>query len=397
MAGCHHTPILASRQAKQYETTGGDLDGEGFSIRVHSGAVHFDVAVLAHRGYDDHEKFEERNAMTIRTETPAGRLADNPKRSPRHLPYAAYPKARDAAQHGLQPLPESLPPVDFARADPYRSDQYSTVNAAELTPGQLLQMAWVIADSFARREPQARHLRPPKNPPAGLMEARHTDPFGTVPFGPWDTATQMYWIVRLAALTDPTTPRDAIEVNKDVLEQSLAVVDGEDRVIGAAFSETMPPLGVEPPLREGDPFLDTVFTVWEPVYAALGAQDAEALAALSERYPAFQEAYDEGKVTHHLLVARSDDLPKEDAFELVAASAQRCRALGYEYMVTEATNQWTGAAFEALGGIRVHFAPFQASPAVPRSDESLEDATTSPNGFLSDKDSGGMFYVIRLD
>ena len=122
----------------------------------------------------------------------------------------------------------------------------------------------------------------------------------------------------------------------------------------------MPPFDVEPPLRQDDPFLDTVVEVWEPVYAALGAQDAEALTALSERYPAFREAYGAGKVGHHLLVARSDDLPKGDAFELVAASAERYRALGYEYMVTEATNQWTGAAFEALGGVRVHFAPFQA-------------------------------------
>jgi len=65
-------------------------------------------------------------------------------------------------------------------------------------------------------------------------------------------------------------------------------------------------------------------------------------------------------------------------------------------MVTEATNQWTGAAFEALGGVRVHFAPFQAIPAVTKSDEPLEEVTTSPNGYLSDKDSGGMFYVIRL-
>ena len=118
--------------------------------------------------------------------------------------------------------------------------------------------------------------------------------------------------------------------------------------------------------------------------------------ALSERFPAFRKAYDEGRVSHHLLVARSDDLPKEDAFELVAASAERCRALGYEYLVTEATNQWTGAAFEALGGVRVHFSPFQGRPAVTRSAEPLEDVTTSPNGFLSDKDSGGMFYVIRL-
>ena len=99
---------------------------------------------------------------------------------------------------------------------------------------------------------------------------------------------------------------------------------------------------------------------YEPVYAQLGAQDVEALAALSDRYPAFRKAYAEGKVGHHLLIARSDALAKEDAFELVAASAERYQALGYGYMVTEATNQWTGAAFEALGGVRVHFAPFRA-------------------------------------
>src|SRR5918992_2142801 len=97
----------------------------------------------------------------------------------RPLPFSAYPRARDVAQHGIQPLPASLPLVDFARAKPYRSSRYSTVLAMELTKDQLLQMAWVIAAGFARREPQARHLRPPKYPPAGLMEARHADPFGT--------------------------------------------------------------------------------------------------------------------------------------------------------------------------------------------------------------------------
>jgi hypothetical protein len=173
-------------------------------------------------------------------------------------------------------------------------------------------------------------------------------------------------------------------------------VDGEGCVIGSAFNETMPPFDVEPPFRKDDPFLDTIVGVWEPVYAALGAQDAEALTALSERYPGFREAYGQGKVGHHLLVARSDDLPKGDAFELVAASAEHYRALGYEYMVTEATHQWTGAAFEALGGVRVHFYPFLAQRTVRKSAEPLEDVVTSPNGFLSDKDSGGMFYVIRL-
>jgi hypothetical protein len=228
------------------------------------------------------------------------------------------------------------------------------------------------------------------------MEARHTDPFGTDPFGSWDTETQTYWVVRLTALTDPTSPQDAIELNEDTLAQSLAILDGEGRVIGAAFNQTMGPLDVEPPLRDDDLFLDTLVSVWKPVYGALGEQDAEALKALSERYLEFKEAYEKGKVSHHILMARSDDLPKEDAFELVAASAERCRALGYEYLITEATNQWTGAAFEALGGVRVHFRPFLVEPAVRKSAEPLEGVMTSSNGFLADKDSGGMFYVIRL-
>src|SRR5829696_6709984 len=127
-----------------------------------------------------------------------------------------------------------------------------------------------------------------------------------------------------------------------------------------------------------------------------GAQDAEALTALSAKYSTFRQAYAEGKVGHHLLVARSDALAKADTFELVAASAERYQALGYTFMVAEATNQWTGAAFEALGGVRVHFYPFQARPAVRQSAAPLDGVVTSPNGFLSDKDSGGMFYVIRL-
>jgi hypothetical protein len=331
-----------------------------------------------------------------RTETFARLPVGIPNGGPRPLPYCAYPGVADLARHGLQPLPSSLPPADFARARSHRSGRYSAVVAAELGKGQLLQMARVIASGFARREPQARHLRPPKYPPTGLMEVLHVDPFGTDPFGPWDTETHMYWIARLLALTDPTSPMDAIEVNGETLEQSVAILDGTGRVVGAAFNETMPPYDEEPPPRVGDPFLDAVLGAWEPVYAALGAQDAEALAALAARYPAFREAYAGGKVGHHLLVARSDNLPKGDAFELVAASAERYLELGYEYMVTEATNQWTGAAFEALGGVRVHFYPFQAEPAVVESEEPLERVTTSPNGFLSDKDSGGIFYVIRL-
>jgi hypothetical protein len=338
--------------------------------------------------------------MVAQRTTPVIGSAELPGRmssdEPRPLPYSAYPRARDVARHGVQPLPASLPLVDFARAQPHRSSRYSTVVAADLSPAQMLHMAEVVAASFARREPQARHLRPPKHPPAELMEARHSDPFGDEAFGPWTMERVMYWGIRLLVLTDPTSPRSAIQVNEEVLAQSLAIVDSRGQVIGGAFNETMPPLDVAPAFREDDPFMAAVLEVWEPVITSLGMQDAEALTALSTHYPEFREAYAQGKVAHHALVARSNALAKADTFELVAASAEHHQALGYAFMVTEATNQWTGAAFEALGGVRVHFAPFQARPTVRKSAEPLEGVVTSANGFLSDKDSGGMFYVIRL-
>ena len=242
---------------------------------------------------------------------------------PRPLPYSTYPKASDVSQHGVQPLPASLPLVDFVRAQPYRSNRYTTVVAADLTPAQVLQMAWVIAAGFARREPQARHLRPPKHPPAGLMEAHHSDPFGSEEaFGPWNAETLMYWFIRLFVLTDPTSPRSAIRVNEEELAQSLAILDGTGQVIGGAFNQTMPPFDVAPEFREDDPFMTAVLAWAEPIVTSLGIQDAEALTALSSRYPQFREAYAQGKVGHHFLMARSDALAKADTFELVAASAE---------------------------------------------------------------------------
>ena len=65
----------------------------------------------------------------------------------------------------------------------------------------------------------------------------------------------MYWIIRLTALTDPTAPHGAIGVNEEILEQSLAILDGEGRVIGGAFNETMPPFDVEPPVPRRRPVL----------------------------------------------------------------------------------------------------------------------------------------------
>jgi hypothetical protein len=327
-----------------------------------------------------------------------GKASDAPLSAddPRPLPHCAYPRASDVAQHGVQALPAALPLVDFTRAGPHRSRRYAAIPAADLRPAQVLQLADVVGTSFARREPQCRHLQPPKYPPAGLMEARHADPLGSERFGPWTRERLLYWFIRLLVLTDPAQPKSVLRVRQETLAQSLAIVDQTGRVIGGAVNETMPPLEASPEFRQDDPFLTATLSFVSPVLTMLSTQDAEGLTALCARYPAFREAYAQGKVGHHFMVARSDGLPRTDAFELVAASCARYQALGHAYMLIEATNQWTGAACEVLGGVRVHFAPFQGRYAVQRSAEPLEDVVTSPNGWLSDKDSGSMFYVIRL-
>ena len=316
-------------------------------------------------------------------------------REPASLPYCAYPTAGDRVQHGLQPLPPILPMVDFARVAAYRSARYRAVPADGLPPHQVVELARVVSEAFARREPQSRHLQPPADPPVALLTALHRDPFGDEAFGPWATSSLLYWFIRLCVLTDPASPRDAITARPDALAQSLAILNGDGRVIGGALNETMSHDGA-PAFRDGDPFLSAALEFVAPVLDALGGQDAEALTALSDRYPAFGAALAAGRVGHHFMVARSDALPKVDAFELVAATAARYRELGFAFVVVEATNQWTGAACERLNGVRVHFAPFRARPAVRRSPRPLPDAVTSPSGYLAAKDSGSMFYVIRL-
>ncbi len=228
------------------------------------------------------------------------------------------------------------------------------------------------------------------------MGAYRTDPFGRDVFGPWTTERLMYWFIRLMVLTDPTQPASAMQVNEETLAQSLAIVDRTGQVIGGAWNETMPPLDPAPAFRQNDPFLTAVFSFAAPILTLLSAQDAEALTALCTQYAAFRQAYAQGRVGHHFMVARSDALAKADTFELVAASAEHYQALGYRYMVIEASNQWTGAACEVLGGVRVHFTSYQARHTVRQSAEPLAGVVTSANGWLSDKDSGSMFYVIRL-
>jgi len=315
---------------------------------------------------------------------------------PRTLPHCAYPQARDIARHGVQVLPAALPRVDFAQSRPYRSRHHTPLATTRLTHAQVLHMAQVVGSAFARHEPRVRFVRTPLHPPAGLMQARHADPFGEEVFGAWTKERLLYWFIRLFILTDPASPKAAIRINEDTLAHSLAIVDGQGQVIGGAFNDTLPAQGTAPTHRPDDLFLEAVWSFAAPFYDLLIDQDTEALAALCAQYPAFRAAYAGGKVAHHFMVARSAALAKADTFELVAASAAHFQARGHAYMVVQASNPWTGAACEVLGAARVHFAPFQVRYPVRQSAEPLEGVVTSANGWWSDKDSGIMFYVLRL-
>jgi hypothetical protein len=317
-------------------------------------------------------------------------------RMPQDLPFCRFPTRRERAEHGLQPLPDELPLVDSATVRQYRSRRFAPTPASELSGRQVLEMARVVAASFARREPQSRHIQPPRYAPAGVMGGVVVDLFGTEAFGEWSKESLFYWFIRLFVLTDPDSPRTAIRATVQTLEQSLAVVDDAGRVIGGAFNETFPPTGAGPVLRAGDPILSATRQVFEPILVRLMEQDAEALAALCEMYPHFSAMYERRRVGHHFMVARGEALPKRDTFELVAGTAQRYRELGFAYFVVEATNQWTGAACEALGGVRVHYRPFRDAMAVTRSPRPMAGVVTSPDGYIAAKDSGCMFYVLRL-
>ncbi len=310
------------------------------------------------------------------------------------LPWCDYPTSAERDHHGLQALPEDLPVADLSSAKPYRSAGYRVARAMELSTAQQLEMAKIMADSFSRRDPMLRFLQLPQHPPQSLEGHRHTDPLGTSEFGSWQIDTLFAWFIRIFFLTDPTSPVSSIQLREDVLAQSLAILNAEGRVIGGAINETLPH-GEPPPLRDGDPILAAVLTGLGAILGMLIEQDRESLAALEQRYPAFREALHNGKVGHHVLIARSELLPAEGAFELVAGTVEHYGNLGFEYVITSAVNQWTGAAASVLGGVPVHFEPYLKRKRLPAASIAMATAS-SPTGYLSDKDSGSMLYVIRM-
>lgn len=313
--------------------------------------------------------------------------------SPLKLPWCEYPTANDTAQHGLLKIPHELPVVNFESIHKYRSKSYKTIPIAELTNTQIIQMAHMIAESFAKNEPMNKHVHPPKNIPPGILNIEHHDPLGKDRFGPWTTENILYWFIRLVVLTSPSDLSGQIELNKPVFKHSLAIVENGN-VIGGSLNISLS--SQEEKWRTEDPFMDAVFLYQNPVVNFFYKPEHKALLTLSEKFPSFRNAHQMGKIGYISMIARSPDLPSNHIFELFAASFEHFKKEGFEYMVITGTNNWTGAASEAMGAARICFAPFRDKYRVAIKKSANDNESYSDDGFISGKDSGAMIYTIKL-
>jgi hypothetical protein len=241
----------------------------------------------------------------------------------------------------------------------------------------------------------ARHIQPPLHAPVNTHAVKHSDPFGEDYFGDWTKENILFWVIQLFVLSDPTSPIHNVKLNSDIFTHSLAILNDGGNIIGGALN--LPVLHDEQkPIRDDDPFLNAVYLWFKPVHHLLISQDKIALHYLARHYNDFKSALEENRVGIFFMIARSHFLATEDTFELVAATMERFKELGYDYIVTAGANQWTGAAIELLNGVRVHFAPYRAAKQLKESNEGLADEASSKDGYLSGKDSGCMFYVLRI-
>lgn len=314
--------------------------------------------------------------------------------TPLKLPRCNYPTVKDIQQYGLYELRDELPLIDFELARNFRSNKYTAIPLDEFDKSKILELAHIIAKSFAMNEPMNRHVHPPMKVPSQIINTKHKDAFGKDAFGLWTTENILFWCIRLIMLTDPSQPKGRIEINEDLLHHSLMITDTNSRPIGGALNITLPPQ--EDELRQDDPFLQAMFSYQDPILNFIHKHEHKAIKALSDAYPNFEKALNSGKVGYIAMIARSAALPTAHTFELFAASFEHFQQYGYEYMMITGTNQWTGAACEALGSTRIYFWPFRDEQRVAIETKAKQNEPYSSDGYISNKDSGLMIYAIKL-
>jgi hypothetical protein len=323
-------------------------------------------------------------------------VGDVLEKASQQLPECNFPTALEIDKHALHALPATLSQVALHVVQPYRSSRFNVVEAETLDTLHLLQLAEIVAKSFSINGPMARHCRPPRDCPSALFQTRHRDHFGAEEFGEWNKENILYWNIRLFALTRSDAAPDNICIDRQLIHHSMAIRNFKGDIIGGILNRTLAFPGMASSIRSDDIYIQAVLSYLAPIFHLLEAQEHMALLALCKRYSAFHKALKHGKVGNIFMLARSPELPKEDTFELVASTVERYIQLGFEYIIVAAANTWTGAACELLNGVRVHFAPYRFAQTVRASNGAVAGSTSSADGYISDKDSGCMLYVLFL-
>lgn len=310
------------------------------------------------------------------------------------LPYCEYPKAKDIASHGLQELPSILPSIDWGKVNRYRNVNFNRSYVSLLDYDEILESAHLVAKSFAKNEAMRRTLKPARVMPHELKTYTHTDELGRGSITEWSAENIEFWTIRLFHLTNPSDLMGSIHLNNDSNDLSLVFYNDKNEMVGVVYNSTV---NVNEPLpRVTDPLMVAVSKEFEPIHKIVSNSENQAHDLLKEKYPEFDIALANKKVCTIYQLAKSEDLPSEHAFELFASAMEELKNKGFSYMVTCAANQWTGSACEVFNGIRVNFEPYRAVQRVNKSGDNILTEPYTNDGFISNKDSGLMYYIVKL-
>ena len=318
-----------------------------------------------------------------------------------------FPTRADTAFHGVQiaeldrlmATTATIPVFDASHLDALRNPRLCVRSWHSLSVSQVKEALAVIGEAFARWEPVVRHLLLPAEP-VEFKESttRHSDGLEQgVTLGEWTAANLTAWWTREHFVVDATQPGAPLQ--HDTLLLSLAVVAPDGSVTTSYCLHKQSPPDASAPDAAAPTIHTFLKQCYFPLDALLECTTNEGFAALCKRFPDFVEAWQAGCVVEGAMLGKAAHVvDKREPLEIFYRAFFHCQALGYRYLFVLATSHWTGAIMEAMGAVRVSFEPFQGKISVPlnKDGKALGGSPSSSNGWLSDKDSGVMMYVVAL-
>ena len=319
----------------------------------------------------------------------------------RTLPRVAFPSCNDKNAHGLQKeslsrCKDVIPMFDLSGSFPLRNPQLCIKQWAALSREQVVEALAVIGEAFERNEPVMRHVILPQAP-SDFHTLRHSDGLQKdTEAGPWSAANLTAWWARLYWVVDLRLP--GAPLIRETMESSLAVVSPDGHVTTAIC------VSVQAPFDGNDFERDKLCPIGQYVtncYSFLDdiceEADNHGLAELCRQFPDFENAIRGKKVAEACMLGKGNHASdSREPFELLYRLFFHLQTLGYSYMYVLASAHWTGAFLEMAGAVRVYFCPWQGKRPLPVGVTPQPSQPCSPNGWMSDKDSGLMMYVVRL-